>query len=79
MPEYQLSNLYLVTPDVSLVFGNTVGHSQPSVWKGISMLSEGGQGFLTQQVSMHLSTVRLVSVFYHTYSPPALYLFFKTQ
>lgn len=37
------------------------------------MLSVKGKDFLTQEVSF----VKLVSDFYHTYSPPPLYLFLK--
>lgn len=75
MSEYQLSNLHLVIPEVT--------GAARSVWWGAQCLKGSlnaacrGKRLSGPRGLMHLSFVKLVSDFYHTYSPPTLYLFFK--
>ena len=75
MSEYQLSNLHVVTHEVT--------GAARSVWWGAQHLKRslnalwGGTRLSDPSGPVHLSFMRLGYVFYHIYSPPTLYLFLK--
>jgi len=75
MSEYQLSNLHLVTREVT--------GAARSVWWGDQCLKRslnavwGGTRLSDPRGPVHLSFMRLGCVFCHFYSPLTLYLFLK--
>lgn len=69
MSEYQLSNLHLVIPEVTA--------AARSVWWGAQCLKGSLNAVCGGKRLSHPRGLLCETCFYHTYTPPPLYLFLK--